>query len=114
IPPEPLDDKLTQLATELELRRSRASRPTPRRPLGRVRAIAPTTAATVDLTRDRGVRAPEGATDTRADSPRAIPREISSRSARVRQRSDRRLALGRIPPTLSRYLLTVRFGMTAP
>jgi hypothetical protein len=64
--PEPLDHQLTQPGTELELRGSRPSRPLPRRPLGRVRAIPPTAAATVDLARDRGVRTAQNATD-RAD-----------------------------------------------
>jgi hypothetical protein len=49
----------------------------------------------------------------RAESPRAIPREISSRSASARQRSGRRRDRGRIPPILCRYLLTVRFGTPA-
>ena len=62
--PQPLDDNLTQLATQLELRRSWASRPTPCGPLCRVGAIAPTTAATVDLAGDRGVRPAEGTTDS--------------------------------------------------
>ena len=35
---------------------------------------------------------------SRIDEPEAIPREISSRSARVRARRDRRRAAGRIPP----------------
>ena len=42
---------------------SRPSRPTPRRPLGRVGAIASTAAATVDLAGDRGVGAAELTTD---------------------------------------------------
>src|SRR6202040_4397092 len=47
-----------------ELRRPRASRPTPRRPLGRMRAVASTAAATVDLAGDRRVGAAEGATNS--------------------------------------------------
>jgi hypothetical protein len=37
----------------------------------------------------------------------AIPREISSRSSTLRQRSRRRRALGRIPPTHLKRLLTI-------
>jgi hypothetical protein len=39
------------------------SRPLPRRPLGHVRAIASTAAATVDLAVDRGMRATQNTTD---------------------------------------------------
>ena len=67
-------------------------------------AIAPTVAATVDLAGDRRVERPSVRPIARADSPRAIPREISSRSARVRQRSGRRQDLGRIPPSLFEVL----------
>ena len=61
--PEPLDDERTELETELELCRSRAPGPLPRRPLGHVCAIAHTAAATVDLAGDRGVRATQDTTD---------------------------------------------------
>src|SRR5215208_1817479 len=43
----------------------------------------------------------------RAECPRAIAREISSRSSKLKHLSGRRRALGRMPPVLARWLLTL-------
>ena len=57
------------------------------------------------------LRATQDTTDRAGRFSSSYPREISSRSAEVRQHSARRRGLGRIPPIRCRYFLIVCFGI---
>src|SRR5206468_11658700 len=75
-------NQAAKLGAELKLCRPRPPRTPPSLTVRGVSAIPAPTAAAVDLTGDRRMRATQAPAIARAEAPRAIPPESSSRSSR--------------------------------
>src|SRR5215211_1752501 len=106
---EALLDHPAKLATELELRRPRPPRAAQGLAVCGVGAIAPTPQRSISRAIVVWER-PSARAMARAECPRAIAREISSRSSKLKHLSGRRRALGRMPPVRARWLLTLPRG----
>jgi hypothetical protein len=95
---QPGSDQLPQLFMHRQLARLRPKRSIPGPPVRDCGTIPSTTAIAPELAVHCRWRPPRLAAIDRKDMPTAIPRETSSRSARLSARRDRRRGAGQIPP----------------